>query len=130
MHPQIHDTIKNLDDIIYKTKNFCFLFWGGSLALIVQYMDKEMKASLILLTALIPLLFRAMDYRWRKHLMQCRRPERHISHFLNSEAFERLVLEGRKKSKASALPLLARPFDYDEHQSRNPIQIVHTQKPL
>ena len=32
----IHSTIKNFDDIIYKTKNFAFLFWGGSLYLIAR----------------------------------------------------------------------------------------------
>ncbi len=104
---QIHDTIKNLDDIIYKTKNFGFLFWGGSLYLIVAHMDDEkheMKAALILLTALIPLLFWVMDYRWRKHLMQCSQRERHISHFLNSEAFERLVLEGEKDIEGKRFP--------------------------
>ncbi|RIK80874.1 hypothetical protein DCC62_03075, partial [candidate division KSB1 bacterium] len=35
----IHSTIKNLDDIIFKTKNFGFLFWGGSLFLIVKDMS-------------------------------------------------------------------------------------------
>lgn len=104
---QIHDTIKNLDDIIYKTKNFGFLFWGGSLYLIVEHMDEvsqDVKAALILLTALIPLLFWVIDYPWRKHLMQCSRRERHISHFLNSEAFERLVLEGEKDIEGKRFP--------------------------
>ncbi len=103
----IKDTIKNLDDIIYKTKNFGFAFWGGSLYLIVDHM-KELsqgtKAPLILLTALIPLLFWVMDYSWRKHLMQCIRRERHISLFLNSDAFERLVLQGEKDIEGKQFP--------------------------
>ncbi len=104
---QIHDTIKNLDDIIFKTKNFGFLFWSGSLYLIVEHMkevSQEAKTSLILMTALIPLLFWAMDYVWRKHLMLCSRRERHISHFLNSEAFEQLVLQGKKDLEGKQFP--------------------------
>lgn len=100
----IQDTVKNLDDIIYKTKNFSFLIWGGSLGLIVQYMDKEMKPPLILLTALIPLLFWVMDYQWRKHLMKCSRRERYISNFLNSDLFERLVLKGEKDIDGKGFP--------------------------
>ena len=30
----IQDSIKNLDDLIFKTRHFAFLFWGGSLFLI------------------------------------------------------------------------------------------------
>lgn len=104
---QIQDTIKNLDDIIFKTKNFGFLFWGGSLFLIVEHLDELeqwKRAVLILLTALIPLLFWIMDYYWRKYLMQCGQRERHISHFLNSEAFERLVLKGEKDIEGKQFP--------------------------
>jgi len=104
---QIHSAIKNLDDIIFKTKNFGFLFWGGSLYLIVEHLSQvppKMKMALIFLTALIPLLFWVMDYNWRKHLMQCSRRERHLSHFLNSEAFERLVLQGEKDLEGKRFP--------------------------
>lgn len=104
---QIHDTIKNLDDIIFKTKNFGFLFWSGSLYLIVEHMKEagqEAKTALILMTTLIPLLFWIMDYGWRKHLMLCSRRERHVSHFLNSEAFEQLVLQGKKDIAGKQFP--------------------------
>lgn len=104
---QIHSTIKNLDDIIFKTKNFGFLFWGGSLYLIVQHLSNvpwKIKIALIFLTGLIPLLFWVMDYHWRKHLLQCSRRERNISLFLNSEAFERLVLQGEKDLKGKCFP--------------------------
>lgn len=104
---QIHDTIKNLDDIIFKTKNFGFLFWGGSLYLIVEHMKElshEAKTILILMTALIPLLFWIMDYGWRKHLMLCSRREWHVSHFLNSEVFEQLVLQGKKDLDGKQFP--------------------------
>lgn len=104
---QIHSTIKNLDDIIFKTKNFGFLFWGGSLYLIVEHLSNistQMKMALIFLTGLIPLLFWAMDYDWRKHLLRCSRRERHLSHFLNSEAFERLVLQGEKDLEGKHFP--------------------------
>lgn len=104
---QIHSTIKNLDDIIFKTKNFGFLFWGGSLFLIVKGMSDMtpgIKMALIFLTGLIPLLFWAMDYNWRKHLLRCSRRERHISDFLNSDAFERLVLQGEKELEGKRFP--------------------------
>ncbi len=103
----IHSTIKNLDDIIFKTKNFGFVFWGGSLYLIVQYLSDlsaRMKMGLIFLTGLIPLLFWVMDYNWRKHLLRCSRRERHLSHFLNSEAFEHLVLRGEKDIEGKRFP--------------------------
>lgn len=103
----IHSTIKNLDDIIFKTKNFGFLFWGGSLYLIVQHLSNisaNIKMILIFLTGLIPLLFWVMDYNWRKHLLRCSRRERNLSHFLNSEAFERLVLQGEKELKGKRFP--------------------------
>lgn len=103
----IHGTIKNLDDIIFKTKNFGFLFWGGSLYLIVQHLSNisaNIKMILIFLTGLIPLLFWVMDYNWRKHLLRCSRRERNLSHFLNSEAFERLVLQGEKELKGKRFP--------------------------
>lgn len=105
---QIHSTIKNLDDIIFKNKNFCFLFWGGSLYLIVEHLGNispGLKIALTFLTGLIPLLFLGMDYNWRKHLMQCSRRERNISHFLNSEAFEQLVLQGEKDLNGKKFPL-------------------------
>lgn len=103
----IHSTIKNLDDIIFKTKNFGFLFWGGSLFLIVKDMsdiNPRTKMALIFLTGLIPLLFWAMDYNWRKHLLRCSRRERLISHFLNSNDFERLVLQGEKDLDGKRFP--------------------------
>lgn len=103
----IHSTIKNLDDIIFKTKNFGFLFWGGSLFLIVKDMGDMTpgtKMFLIFLTGLIPLLFWAMDYNWRKHLLRCSRRERVISHFLNSNDFERLVLQGEKDVDGKRFP--------------------------
>ncbi|MEO7766354.1 MAG: hypothetical protein ABIS01_02970 [Ferruginibacter sp.] len=35
----IYDTIKNLDDIIHKSKNFAFLTWGGSMYLIAEHLN-------------------------------------------------------------------------------------------
>ena len=37
----ISHNIRNLDDIIYKTKNFAILIWGGSLYLIAQHIEAE-----------------------------------------------------------------------------------------
>ncbi|TVL95313.1 MAG: hypothetical protein CV087_24440 [Candidatus Brocadia sp. WS118] len=73
----------------------------------MQYLSNlpsQIKIGLIFLTGLIPLLFWVMDYHWRKHLLQCSRRERNISLFLNSEAFERLVLKGEKDLKGKRFP--------------------------
>ncbi len=90
----IHSNIKNLDDIIYKTKNFAIALWGGSLYLIVQHVKVEgmingfAKASLLIyLTAIIPIIFWAIHYRWQKHLSMCSARERMISWFINSQGF-------------------------------------------
>jgi hypothetical protein len=90
----IHDNIKNLDDIIYKTKNFAILIWGGSLYLIAQHVEVEgaiagipKEKLLVYLTVLIPVIFWAIHYRWQKHLSMCSARERMISWFLNSPGF-------------------------------------------
>ena len=90
----IHSTIKNLDDIINKTKNFAIVVWGGSLYLIVQHVKVEgvivgipKENLLIYLTALIPMIFWAIHYRWQKHLLMCSSRERMISWFINSPRF-------------------------------------------
>jgi hypothetical protein len=90
----IADNIRNLDDIIYKTKNFAILIWGGSLYLIVQHVEVEGAVAgitkekiLVLLTALIPVIFWAIHYRWQKHLSMCSARERMISWFINSPGF-------------------------------------------
>lgn len=101
----IDGTIKNLDDIIYKTKNFAFAFWGGSIFLITK-LDKPIADQiplLIALTAIIPIMFWIIDYRWRKHLLLVSARERIISLFINSSEFrewmkEDLILWEKKKS--------------------------------
>lgn len=90
----IHSTIKNLDDIIYKTKNFGILIWGGSLFLIAEHVKVQgeiwglaKESLLIYCTVLIPVIFWAIHYRWQKHLTACGMRERMISWFINSEGF-------------------------------------------
>ncbi len=104
----IQDTIKNLDDIIYKTKNFAFLLWGGSLYLFVEYLTEvapEAKVWLFGLTGIIPLLFWVMDLRWRKHLLKCSERERIISLFINSPAFSHWMEEGTNLPPQGQFPL-------------------------
>lgn len=92
----IDTTIRNLDDIIYKTKNFAIVFWGGSLYLIVQYLKAFQAANtMIFLTVLIPLIFWAMHYRWQKHLSMCAARERMISYFINGPSFEKWLAGDR-----------------------------------
>lgn len=86
--------IKNLDDIIFKTKNFAFLIWSGSLYLIAEHLninDAKTMAYVFLLSSLIPLLFWAMDYRWRKHILQCSKRQKIISLFMNSETYKKII---------------------------------------
>jgi hypothetical protein len=100
----IDGTIKNLDDIIYKTKNFAWLMWGGSLFLIVGYLDESdvNHQLLIFCTVLIPIIFWLMDYQWRKHLRFASEREKIISRFINSQDF----LEAIKDEGQSKFPLL------------------------
>jgi len=51
----IHGNRKKSGDIIYKTKNFATIFWGGSLYLIVEHLKSVQNVkSMILFTAIIP----------------------------------------------------------------------------
>jgi hypothetical protein len=91
----IDSNIKNLDDIIYKTKNFAIAIWGGSLYLIAQHIEVEGEIGgvakenlLVFLTALIPIIFWAIHYRWQKHLSMTSARESMISWFINSPGFE------------------------------------------
>jgi len=103
----IEGTIKNLDDIIHKTKNFAFLTWGGSLYLIAKQLSQEgfNNGLLYLLTAGIPLLFWAMDYNWRKHLLKCGMRKRVLSAFINSPAFDKWVADRQALPESGQFPL-------------------------
>ena len=99
---QIHSTFKNLDDIIYKTKNFSIALWGGSLYLIAEHVKTVGEIGgipkvelLIYFTAMIPVIFWAIHYRWQKNLSMCSARERMISWFINSPGFH-LWLRGDK----------------------------------
>lgn len=90
----IQDTIKNLDDIIHKSKNFSFLAWGGSLYLVIEHLGitkQQDKGLMSLLTAIIPILFWAMDYKWRKHILQSSMRIKIISLFINSVEFNKMI---------------------------------------
>lgn len=117
----IHDTIKNLDDIIYKSKNFAFLTWGGSIFLIaekINFSGQTDKAYLLLLTAVIPLLFWTMDFKWRKYILQCSKREKIISLFINSDEFKKLVSGEADENSNSQFPF------YD------PVGWIYTKKGL
>lgn len=103
----IQDTIKNLDDIIHKSKTFAFLTWGGSMYLITQHLNiktDQDKGYLLLLTAVIPLLFWAMDYKWRKHILQSSMRIKIISLFLNSAEFKKMILGETDFDGAKSFP--------------------------
>lgn len=113
----IHDTIKNLDDILYKTKNFAILIWGGSLYLITEHVEVEgaiagvsKKDFLIYLTIIIPLIFWAIHYRWQMHLSMCSARERMISWFINSSGFP-LWLNGEESVKFPVYDFTARLYN-------------------
>lgn len=91
----IHDNIKNLDDIIFKTRNFAILFWGGSIFLIADHLSgagsniSESNIKLLFaLSAVIPVVFWIIHFRWQLHLMKTSQREKMISFFLNSPAFD------------------------------------------
>lgn len=97
----ISGNIKNLDDIIYKTKNFAFAFWGGSIFLITK-LDASMAdkiPALLFLTAIIPVMFWTMDYHWRGHLRFASTRERIISLFINSPEFAEWLADDNGKIK-------------------------------
>lgn len=98
----IDTTIRNLDDIIFKTKNFAFVLWGGSLYLIVEQLSSNPAVNvklLVLLTALIPLIFWMMDFQWRRHLLNASAREKIISQFLNSDAFDQWIMYKEEPKK-------------------------------
>lgn len=89
----IQDIIKNLDSLIQNSKNFAMAFWGGGLYLIVQHLevDTAAKGWLIILTAIIPILFWTMDFKWRKGILQCSIRMKNISKLLNSPDFLKIT---------------------------------------
>jgi len=103
----VQDTIKNLDSIIDRSKNFAFLTWGGSLYLITEHLNiKEdlAKGQMLLFTAIIPLLFWAMDYKWRKHILQSSMRIKIISLFINSPEFKKMSEEGEMPDENENFP--------------------------
>lgn len=92
----IHSGIKNLDDLIHKTKNFAVVLWGGSISVILGQMGGSTdNASLfLLLTAVIPVLFWIMDFNWRRHLRLASEREKIISRFINGPAFKEWLATG------------------------------------
>lgn len=103
----IQDIIKNLDDIVHKSKNFAFLTWGGSVYLIAQHLkiaEDEPNGYLILLTAIIPLLFWSMDFKWRKHILQSSARMKIISLYLNSPEFKKYETEELDQNTRNLFP--------------------------
>lgn len=104
----IQVSIKNLDDIIFKTKNFAFLIWGGSLYVIsdkLHIADDMHIGQFFMLSAIIPILFWAMDYRWRKHILQSSKRMKIISLFLNSEEFVKFMSEEKLPPPGECFPV-------------------------
>ena len=63
----IDKTIARIDQIQQSMKNWTITIWGGSLYLIVQYLDKSY--VMILATAIIPLLFEYIDVVWKQQIV-------------------------------------------------------------
>lgn len=88
----IQDGVKNLDDIIYKNKNFAFLFWGGALFLIADQLSQNEALVgkihwMIYTTAFIPVAFWIAHVFWQKHLFFLSLREKKIAYFINSVDF-------------------------------------------
>ena len=86
----IQDSVKNLDDLIFKTQNFALIIWGGAIYLLV---DKAKGFGvgesylLIIASMLIPCAFWGAHYYWQKFLLIISDRERKISSFINSSDF-------------------------------------------
>ena len=83
----IDKTIARIDQIQQSMKNWAITIWGGSLYLIVQYLDKSY--SMILLTAIIPLLFGYIDVVWKRQILKVSYREKKISDFISGIADEK-----------------------------------------
>lgn len=88
----IQKNIHNLDNIIFRMKNFAFVFWGGALYLITEHLatgeSTGMKTKVYLAcTAVIPLVFWFIHARWQRHISMSSKREKMISYFINSPAF-------------------------------------------
>lgn len=126
----INDNIKNLDDIIYKMKNFAFLIWGGALYLIAEHLGApnrkhtpETIQTLLALTAFAPFVFWMIHVRWQKHISMTGQRERMISYFLNSSSFDNW-LAGDKNVN---FPLYDLPGWIYTHDA---LPIVENEKPI
>src|ERR1044072_8001018 len=83
----IDKTIARIDQIQQSMKNWCITIWGGSLYLIVQYLDKSY--SMILFTAIIPLLFGYIDVVWKRQILKVSYREKKISDFISGFSDEK-----------------------------------------
>jgi len=77
----IDKTIARIDQIQQSVKNWAITIWGGSLYLIVQYLDKS--CVMILATAIIPLLFGYIDVVWKRQILKVSYRQKKISDFIN-----------------------------------------------
>ncbi len=126
----IQKNIHNLDNIIFRMKNFAFAFWGGALYLITEHLTEGtgMKTKWYLAcTAVIPVVFWIIHTRWQRHIDMSSKREKMISYFINSPAFTQWIAgdpaiqfplydicgwiytteateEGQKKTKESKIP--------------------------
>lgn len=62
-------------------KNWAITIWGGSLYLIVQYLNKSW--IMILATAIIPLLFGYIDVVWKRQILKVSYRQKKISDFVS-----------------------------------------------
>ena len=79
----IDHAIGRLDEILLRNRNWGTTLWAGLIAIILQ--AGRFEGSLLLATAVIPLLFWLIDIRWKMALLQCGSRQRRISKFLNND---------------------------------------------
>ena len=77
----IDKTIARIDMIQQSMKNWTIAIWGGSLTLIVHYIDRSY--PMILLTAIIPLLFGYIDVVWKRQILKVSYRQKKISDFIS-----------------------------------------------
>jgi hypothetical protein len=77
----IDKTINRIDQIQQSMKNWTITLWGGSLYFVMQYFKES--NSIVMLTAIIPLLFGYIDVVWKRQILKVSYRQKKISDFVS-----------------------------------------------
>jgi hypothetical protein len=77
----IDKTISRIDQIQQSMKNWTISLWGGGLYFVMQYFKES--NSVVMLTAIIPLLFGYIDVVWKQQTLKVSYRQKKISDFVS-----------------------------------------------